>query len=123
MNDQQRTDTQNRSLHLWFRQVAKALNDAGIDQRATIEALQTRGLDVPWTDTAFKENVWKPIYKAMSGHESTTEAGRTDYNAEYTGLCKWFGQEFGVTLPPWPDRFSQSQEFAERLYTDDTGKT
>ena len=119
MNDQQRTDSQNRSLHLWFRHVAKALNDAGIDQKATIDKLQTRGLDIPWTDSAFKENVWKPIYKAMSGNESTTDANRTDYNAEYMGLCKWFAQEFGVTLPPFPDRFSQAMEASKQLYGKD----
>ncbi len=103
--EDKRTDTQNASLHLWLRQTAKALNDAGLDQRAVIEALQTRGLDLPWTEVSFKENVWRPIAKAMTHKESTTEANRIDYNAEYTALCKWFGQEFGVTLPPWPTRY------------------
>ena len=65
---------------------------------------------MPWTEESVKANIWKPVYKAMTHKESTTEASRTDYNAEYTALCKWFGQEFGIQLPPWPDRFSMGRD-------------
>ena len=100
-----RTPKQSDCLHLWFRQVAATLNESGLDQTVVIKALESRGIDIPWTEDSFKASIWRPIQQAMIGQESTTKAGTTDYNAEYQGLVKWFGQEFGVVLPPWPDRF------------------
>jgi len=100
-----RTQKQQDSLQLWLRWTANELNDKGIDLKIVIQKLESRGIDIPCTEGALKELVWKPIQKAMIGQESTTQAGTTDYNAEYMGLCKWFAQEFEVTLPAWPDRF------------------
>ena len=108
MNCELRTPKQSDCLHLWIRQVAQALNEEGITQQPVIKALQERGLDIPWTEGSVKANIWKPVQLAMIGQESTTQAGRTDYNAEYMGLCKLFAQEFGIVLPPWPDRFSRA---------------
>ena len=103
--EKHRTAQQNRALHLWFRHVSKVLNDSGLDQKAVIQALVDRGLDVPWTESSVKENIWRPVFRAMAGKESTTEADRTEFDAEYRALCKYFAQEFGVQLPPWPDRW------------------
>ena len=110
--ERQRTEAQNRSLHLWFRQVAKTLNDEGISQQVFIQALIDHGLEVPWTEESFKHSIWSVIAKAMTGVESTTEAGTTDYNAEYQGLCKFAATRLHVTLPPWPDRLSQAENEA-----------
>lgn len=49
-----RTEQQRKSLHLWFRHTAKALNEAGISQEVFMAALIKHGLDVPWTEEAFK---------------------------------------------------------------------
>lgn len=108
----QRTLKQSDCLHLWFRQVAAVLNDADLTQQLVVDALVKRGLEISWTESSVKENIWKPVQQAMTGKLSTTQAGRTDYNAEYIALCKWFGEEFGVVLPPWPDRFSQGENAA-----------
>ena len=107
-----RTEKQSDCLHLWLRQVAQVLNDAGLSQEVVLEALRDRNsaIEIPWTEGSAKENIWKPVQKAMIGQESTTQAGRSDYDAERIGLTKWFGQTFGVELPPWPDRFNEGSE-------------
>jgi len=43
--DEKRTGHQNDTLHLYFTQLAEALNDAGFDLRKTIK----EGIDIPWT--------------------------------------------------------------------------
>jgi hypothetical protein len=97
------TEKQFNALHVWIRQVVEVLQASGIDQHVVIEALMTRGLDIPWSEATFKDNVFKPVHKAVTGSETTTKASSTDYNVEYMGLCKWFAERFEVVLPPWPD--------------------
>lgn len=97
-----KTPAQRNAEHLWFRQVAQLLADNSIDQRVVIERLCDRGIDIPWSDTSFKENVYKPILKRVSGATSTEKESTTDPQIIYMGLCKWFAEEFQVTLPPWP---------------------
>jgi len=102
--DTQVTPSQKNALHLWFRRCTAELNRQGISQELVIDALNKHGLDVPWTEGAFKECVWKPVAKAMTGQESTQKAGRSDYSAEYEGLCKFFIMKVGVILPPFPEK-------------------
>jgi hypothetical protein len=103
------TEKQRNSYRLWARQCAKVLNDSGVDQRVVIEKLMARGLDCPWSDSSFHENVIKPVHKAVTGNESTKDANTTDYNVEVMGITKWFAQVWEVTLPPFPDRFTQGE--------------
>lgn len=100
----ERTDQQNKALHLWLRQSAKALNDAGVSQEVFIRALIDHGLDVHWTEESFKYLVWATISEAMTGEKSTAAADTTQYNAIYQGLCKFAGSRLGVQLPEWPER-------------------
>ena len=102
----QRTAKQSDCLHLWLRQVSEVLNDAGLDMKTVLMA---KSVEVPWTEKSAKEVLWRPIQEAMTLYESTTEASTTDYPAIHDVLCRHFGQKMGVTLPPWPDRFSQGQ--------------
>ena len=82
------------------------LNEHGIERKVVIDKLTSRGLDMPWDEKSFKELVYKPVFQAVTREESTEDANRTDHSICYEGLCKWFGQEFGVTLPPFPSRES-----------------
>ena len=100
----QRTPKQSDCLHLWLRLVSEALNDAGLDMKTVLAA---KSVDVPWTETSVKEILWKPIQKAMTSEESTTQVSTTDYPSVYNVLCRHFEQHMGMVLPLWPDRFSQ----------------
>ena len=52
-----RTTLQRGSQHLYFRNLATALNDAGWDMKATMEVL-SKNAKIPWTETAIKEKLW-----------------------------------------------------------------
>ena len=97
-----KTDKQRSAAHVWFRMVAEVLNSHGIDQHVVLDKLHTRGIDIPWSEHTFKDAVYKPVFQKVTDKDSTEEANTTDHNLVYQGLCAWFGQEFGVELPPWP---------------------
>lgn len=99
----QRTPTQNSCLHEWLGQVADVLNAAGLDQRVVLK----ENVEIPWTKESAKNQLWRPIQKAMTGKESTTEGTTTDYPAICETITRHLGQKFGVVLPPWPTRFTQ----------------
>ena len=100
VGERQRTMTQNKALHLWFRFLAETLNDAGLDMRTVIR----EDVDIPWTGPAVKEYIWRPVQKALQQKESTTEANRTDYTAVREVIARHLGERFGVQVPEWPKR-------------------
>ena len=112
MNERPRTLNQNAALHVWLRKVAEQLNDAGMDMKAVLKP----EVDIPWTEESAKNHLWRPIQEVMTDHESTTECNTIDYNAIYLVICRHMAEKHGITLPPWPDHFSQAQEFQDRLY-------
>ena len=110
MSDKPKTDKQRNTLHLWFEQVAKVLNDNGIGKQVVIEKLATRGLESKWTKDSFKEDVYKPVFAKVTAVKTSTEdANTTDHDVCVQGLQKWAAQELGVVLPPFPDRFEQAR--------------
>jgi hypothetical protein len=64
-----RTTQQNKSLHVGFKLIADALNDAGHDMRKVLKPT----VEIPWSDKTVKEYLWRPIQKAMLQKSSTTE--------------------------------------------------
>ena len=100
VGERQRTMTQNKALHLWFRFLAETLNDAGLDMRTVIR----EDVDIPWTGPAVKEYIWRPVQKALQQKDSTTEANRTDYTAVREVIARHLGERFGVQVPEWPQR-------------------
>lgn len=62
-----RTLRQNNSMHLWFEEVARELNDRGIDMRVLVKDLQ-----VTHTKESVK-GIWKAIGEAKYGKDSTTQ--------------------------------------------------
>ena len=92
----QRTPTQNKSLHLFCQQVADNLNDAGI----TYDTFFNDSFEVPWNMLTVKENVWRPLQKAICNIESTTEPLTTDYNEIYDYVNKKLSN-YGIFVP-WP---------------------
>ena len=110
MTDKPKTDKQRASVHLWMEQVAKMLNDNGVDKRVVLHKLTTRGLDTQWTKDSFKADVYKPVFAAVAAKQSTEEANTTDHSFVVQGITKWVAQEWGVALPPFPDRFNKEGE-------------
>lgn len=64
-----RTSAQNRALHLWFTQLAQALNEKNFDMRAVIR----QDVNIEWSGATIKEYLFKPLLKARFGKKSTTQ--------------------------------------------------
>lgn len=92
------TSQQQKALHLWFRQVAEYLTDAGLDQRKVLKPT----VSIPWTDKAFKENLVKPVMKAMFNYASTTELENKEVNQLTEFIAKHIAETQGITLPDFP---------------------
>lgn len=90
--DKPRTESQNKALHLYFTQLAKMLNDAGLDMRKVLKP----SISIPWTSQTIKENLWKPIMKIQTGKSSTTEMTTKDINEVYDTLNRHLGEKFGI---------------------------
>lgn len=91
----QRTLKQNDSLHLWFEQVAEALNDAGLDMRAVLKP----EIAIPWSKESIKDFLWRPVQQAYLQKKSTTELETKDIDKIFDILTRHLGEKFGLTVP------------------------
>lgn len=96
----QRTLTQNGAMHLFFQWLADTLNEAGLDMRKTLR----EDVEVPWTPENVKEHLWRPIQKAMTEKQSTTDITTVEPTAIHEVLSRHLGQKLGITCPAWPKR-------------------
>lgn len=98
----QRTDKQNKALHLFLAQLAEALNDAGYDIKAVM-AMFKEGMEVPFTPITAKELLWRPVQQAMYKKLSTTEL---DKHKEITEIHKVLmtrlSEKTGIEYIPFP---------------------
>lgn len=91
-----RTPEQNRALHLYFRQLADALNDAGFDLQKSME-LKT--VSVPWNERMVKEILWRPLQEVITGKGSTTELTSGEPNRIYEVLDRQLAETLGLSIP------------------------
>lgn len=104
-----RTEQQNSALHLWLRQVAESLNDAGY----SVMQVLRHDAEIPWNEYRCKELLWRPVMEAMTDKHSTTECNRTDYAAVEQVIARHLGEKLGVTLPPWPTEIERAKHESE----------
>lgn len=96
-----RTSQQNAALHLFFRRLADALNDAGLDQRTVLKP----SIAIPWTEESCKEQLWRPVQKALLGKQSTTELSKhMDIDQVHETLMRHLGEKFGLDYIEFPSR-------------------
>lgn len=88
----ERTPQQNRALHLYLRELAQALNDAGLDMRAVLKP----GVSISWTEEMAKNYLWRPIQKIMTNIESTADLDKLDVSEIYKVLDRHIAEKFGV---------------------------
>jgi len=92
INKKQRTGLQNRALHKYFELMADDLSDAGY----SVQEVCT--LPIQWTKENFKENIWKPVQKAMFPDiTSTTQLNTVQLNQVYEQINMIIGEKFGVS--------------------------
>jgi hypothetical protein len=90
--EQQRTELQNRALHLYFTFIAGALNDAGLDMRKVLKP----EVSIPWSTETVKEYLWRPIQKLQLGKTSTTQLTTKEIDLVFDTLNRHLGEKFGV---------------------------
>jgi len=93
----QRTKLQNKSLHKYFTLLAEALDDAGLDMRAVLKP----EIEIPWTGDSIKEQMARPIIKAMFNFDSTTELDTKQIQEFYKVLDRHTSEKLGVHIE-WP---------------------
>ena len=90
--EKQRTEQQNKALHVLFTLLANTLNDAGLDMRKVLKPT----VDIPWTTQTVKDQLWRPVQQAMLGKESTTELSTTDIDKVFDVINRHLGEKFGI---------------------------
>ena len=95
------TPTQRNSLHKYLRNLADALNAAGLDMKKTLKPQA----EIPWTMETAKDHLWRPIQEAMGKPESTEDLGTVDPSEVYNVLQRHIAAKFGINVE-WPDRFN-----------------
>lgn len=95
----QRTIQQNKALHKYNTNLSIALNDAGLDMKKVLKP----GIDIPWTPETIKDNIIKPIVKAMFGKDSTADLTTIETQKLYEVVNRHMTSKFGIHVE-WPSR-------------------
>jgi len=90
-----RTLTQNRAIHLYFKWLADALNDAGYDIAATLQ----EDFQIPWNEHTVKELIWRQVQDVISGKESTSKLDTAEVGQIYEIINRHLSQSKGVSVP------------------------
>jgi len=93
-----RSDQQRKAIEVFCRQLAWALNDAGMDQRKVF-ALMRDGVQIPWRQQSVKDSLWRQIQKAVVEKDSSTRLTTSEVDKVYSVLNRWLGQEMGIHVP------------------------
>ena len=106
------TALQMRSIHLYFTMLSDALNAAGMDMKATMDILSKNAM-IPWSSSAVKERLFRPIIKDTFNKESTTELETAEISIAYEAMNEVTSSRLGVGVP-FPDRYSQMEQQLNR---------
>jgi hypothetical protein len=90
IKDTTRSDRQNNAMHLWFRQIAIELNDAGYWVRHPFR---------PFTEVLVKEMLYKPTAKAMFDKDTTTRLTPAELSEASEVLVRWLSEHKGIYVP------------------------
>lgn len=113
-----RTGLQNSAMYLYFEMLARKLNDSGFDMVATMLRM-SKGINLPWTASAIKERLWRPVqihtYKIESTSQLETEQVGVVYEALDRALTEKLVPDHTGVGPSdihveFPDKYIQMYE-------------
>ena len=90
-----RTWRQNNTLHLLFRQMAKALNDAGFEIPHPFKP----DLEIPYSEESVKELLYKPIITMYFKVDRSTDLDTEQLSESMTILVDAVNRNTGVYVP------------------------
>mgnify|MGYP001611955013 CR=1 FL=1 len=91
--EKQRSLAQNNAMHLYFEQVAEAMQDAGYD----IKQIIPNNIEIPVTHQ-FIKSVWQNIGKEMFLKNHTAEFTKEEVGQVELVFSRWLAT-FGITIP------------------------
>lgn len=94
-----RTIQQNKALHIYFKLVSDALNDAGL----TVQETLNHQMEMEWTPERVKSLIWKQAQKKLLEKNSTTQLQKhMEIDLVYDSINRWLG-DIGVESVPFPN--------------------
>ena len=98
-----RTEQQRKAIEVYCREMANAINAAGYEFTTFIERKKQRGVETPWTQELFKEEVWRPIQQAYLNKQSTTRLKPEEVTKVYEVVNAKMAEIAGVSMvfPNW----------------------
>ena len=94
------TRRQQNSLHVYLRQVARALNDAGYSIQ---EVLKNFTMELEWSETSVKEILWRTAQRKMFGKESTTQLSKQkEIEMVWEAMNRFLGEKLHIESIPFP---------------------
>jgi len=94
----ERTNQQNKALHLWLEMLADALNDAGysVNDKIVFKA------EISFTKENLKESAVRPVMTALFPEiESTAKLSKTQIQDVYMHVDRAISERTGISIP-WP---------------------
>lgn len=114
--EQGRTGLQNNALHKGLELIAQALNDAGLDIRATLKP----EVEIPWTKETVKEYLFRPVMKLATGKESTKQLSKVgEIEKVWDIVMRHLSQNHGIEYIPFPSNESVGLTQLKNLKNDD----
>ena len=96
-----RSSFQQAALEVWCRNTADLFNEQEIDRAIKSQIFKAGEVNVPWSQAAVKNEIWRPVQKAMTGHDSTAKPTPKEYVEIFDYIVRLFGRK-GMQLPDWP---------------------
>lgn len=93
------TPRQRRSLELWLRMVAEALNESG----SSVQLVLSKKMDIEWSHDLVKELLWRPAQEAIALVTSTKDLPKQEkIDLIRDHLMRHLGEKFGLEHIDWP---------------------
>ncbi len=93
-----RTQKQNRALHVWCRHLAETLREKDIDTKTFFKS----GFEVPFTPEIVKDNIWKPVQRAVTDKEKSSKLSRSEVSGIFDIINRLLSDK-GIHVP-WPEK-------------------
>lgn len=100
IHPKQRTENQNKALWLFFTQLAKELNDGGLDMRKVLKPTY----NIPWNKDNVHDHIWIPIQEALYGTNSTTFLRKQEQiDKIHEVIMRELGEKHELEYIPFPN--------------------
>jgi len=104
-----RSIAQNAAMYLWWRQIASAAVECGLD----IRKLMSQRIDIPATKENIKVVVWVPVMETMTGKTSTAKLDTKEVSEIAMTIDRYLLSKNGINVP-FPSMDSLANESQEQ---------